>query len=935
MRRMIFILIFVFLISSFCFADENNCDDFIEIEYMNGIKELKLVDDYIYEKNDDLTSEERMNIAINNALECEEIVRAEKIYSINESGLPDGLVSSQDWRFEYTNLDKVWDDLDEIPYLKGQSNPIIVAVIDTGVKTDHPDLNLILSEGIDVADEDNVPTDYRSHGTHVTGIVGAKKEDTGDHVVGFAPDVQILPIKVYENNGVVNTFYLEKGIRYAIDHGADVITMSLSFPEYIVNIETLLEEAENKGIVVIAGVGNESNNWIDGEHYNERYIGQERRRAVLEYPAAFDTVLAVGAVAKSTTKDEIAIADYSSISGEYYGDQRNVDVVAPGSRILSTHYQDDTMAMNKSGTSMATPHVAGYVALLMGKYPQLTAAQIREVVRTTASDPDILIPDGYNRKDTIGYGLIDIQAGLNFSPLVDLAMENLIEFKYNPLVYNQEYHVSNDISNINISSTIMQGAMLKINGEETFSKDIYLKVGENILNIKAELNGVVRNYTYKIIRENFEDGLVKNINIAGDVVTSVSKLKEGEFQVVVENGVAQVDIEVVMVHSDSLITFDCQLNDYSQNGSKSVVLDEATTAVAFKIKESNGNETRYSLFIPHEKDLIRETEDLPLYTNEVIKEVIVEPSEVTIQLNAEIIALEYGLDADDFLRSYTFLASVKGTTKKDVIWSLNDETYAIIDQNGKVTTKEDVPSGMGLLIITVKATTVVGGVSDTATIYFVEENPLGSENFSAPYISGYSDGTFRPQNNISRAEIATIFTKILMLNLDNPGAQKFDDVNEDYWGYPYIQAVQRTGIFSGYFEDGKWYFRPDKAISRAELAQIFTNYWKYKNVEVDASKNHEIPDVSSSYWASDPIHRLYNTGIFTGYLNGAYRPEDDSLREQVVNMINKLIERPPLNSEVAKFNDVANDYQYYGDIEAASNFYFREVEEELPIDIDN
>ncbi|MBI9014119.1 MAG: S8 family serine peptidase [Clostridiales bacterium] len=929
MKKIIFLVGFMLLIVFTLGLDEDIINEGeISVELVDGTLELRQMEefltdaDYTFPYND----EELMNKAIEHAMLNDNIVSAEKVKKVEMVGIPDYIPTSQEWRYTYTNIDKIWDDLSSIPYLEGQLNPIIVAVIDTGINVDHEDINIILDKGIDVAEEDDDPTDYNSHGTHVAGIVGAKKTDSGDGVVGVAPGVKILPIKVYKDDGSTSSYYIAKGIHYAIEHNVDVITMSLTYNERSSQVAEALIKAEAEGIVVISATDNKSNHWIDGETYHQRYSGEGRRSIVMNYPAAEETVIAVGSVMKNPLNDELGISDFSDVGGVVNDIRREVDVVAPGSYISSSDYNNSDSARMKSGTSVATPHVAGYVVLLMAKYPQLTPSQIREVIRTTAYDPGIVIPDGYDRKDTIGYGLIDVQAGLNFSPILKMGMNGLSGFVYDPMSYNETFNVSNDVNYITINPELMFGTVLKINGEITNAKVINLNIGSNVVEVEVNLNNVIRKYTYTIIRESFTDPMIRNLIVSGPLAKALTKVNDEEFEAVVENNVNQIDVKFELLDSNSILSVDCSDYIYQSGDTISIILDDATSIIVFKVQTSDGAEKSYILRVPHRKD-VKDENTLPI--TPVVEESVevVLPSEVKIHLDQNFVAVLYGLSADELSKSYLFLATVTGTNKKDVIWSISDERYATVDKNGRVTSKDDVPNGTGSITVTVTATTVVGGVSASATVIFIEKTPLGNENFSAPYISGYSDGTFKPKKNLSRAEVATIFSKILNLDISSPGSQIFEDVNVDYWGYPYIQSMFQTKIFIGYFNGGNRFFNPDAPISRAEIAQVITNYWAYRKVEVDGTRNHDIPDVPSNHWAAIPINRLYNTEIFTGYLNSAYRPNDDILREQTVNMINKLIGRPDLPSEEPKFSDVPKDYSYYGDIEAASSFYYKKIEE--------
>jgi hypothetical protein len=297
---------------------------------------------------------------------------------------------------------------------------------------------------------------------------------------------------------------------------------------------------------------------------------------------------------------------------------------------------------------------------------------------------------------------------------------------------------------------------------------------------------------------------------------------------------------------------------------------------------------------------------------------------IGVTLDIDAITLDYGETADPEFTSYDFTETVTGTANTAVTWSLDDDTFVEVDENGVVRVKDEVPQGTGDITVELTVTTVVGGATDTATILFEEQTPLGAIEFFDPYISGYTDGTFKPKQSVTRAEVAAMFANILKLNLDFPGSQKFTDVSDEHWAYSHIQAMFRTGIFVGYVDgNGVRTFDPEAAISRAEIAQVFTNYWKYLDISVTGENTATIPDVPENHWASLAINRIYNTGIFTGFENGAFKPEDPTLREQIVSMINRLIDRPANEADTSKFTDITPSNEHFGDIEAASQSFLK------------
>lgn len=258
-------------------------------------------------------------------------------------------------------------------------NKVTVAVIDTGVDTNHPDLKNVLLPGYNAANPANQPI-ADAHGTHVTGIIAAEKGNgIGGH--GIASNVKILPIDVGDGTGdVVSEFSVAEGILYAVDNGAKVINMSLRWPYHTPVIEEAVKIAIEKGVVVVAAAGNDFS-----DHAN--------------FPASFEGVISVGAV---NSKSELAY--FSS-----YGP--SVDLVAPGEEVYSTvyDYEKKSSFVKFSGTSMASPVVAGVAALLLSKYPNLTPAQVEYVLEKTATD---LGKSGFDT--TYANGLVDPVKALSF-----------------------------------------------------------------------------------------------------------------------------------------------------------------------------------------------------------------------------------------------------------------------------------------------------------------------------------------------------------------------------------------------------------------------------------------------------------------------------------------------------------------------------------------
>lgn len=221
----------------------------------------------------------------------------------------------------------------------------VVAVIDTGCQLDHPNLKGQIIDGRNfTTDYDSDETNYadnNGHGTHVAGTIAASETTQG--VVGVAPASQLLVLKVLTGDGRGNYDWIIDAINYAREwEGTDgekvrVMSMSLGGPKDVPELHEAIKSAVDSGISVVCAAGNEG----DGLENTNEYA----------YPGAYNEVIQVGA------------ADFNRNIADFTNTNDEIDLVAPGVNILST-YTDGRYA-RLSGTSMATPHVSGALALLI------------------------------------------------------------------------------------------------------------------------------------------------------------------------------------------------------------------------------------------------------------------------------------------------------------------------------------------------------------------------------------------------------------------------------------------------------------------------------------------------------------------------------------------------------------------------------------------
>ncbi|TCP58233.1 thermitase [Tumebacillus sp. BK434] len=246
---------------------------------------------------------------------------------------------------------QAWD------YQKG-STAVKIAIVDTGVDLTHPDLSGKIIAGYNFVSGNTNANDDQGHGTHCAGIATASTNNSKNGA-GVDWNARIMPVKVLNSAGSGYTSDIIDGVYWAADHGANVISMSLGGGAFSSTFQTAINYAWSKGAVIVAAAGNNGN-------------------TAVQYPANYSNVLSVAATTSTDAK-----ASFST-----YGTW--VDIAAPGNAIYSTARGGGMTTM--SGTSMATPVVAGVAGLVWARYG--TSASPATIVNKINSTADKITGTG-------------------------------------------------------------------------------------------------------------------------------------------------------------------------------------------------------------------------------------------------------------------------------------------------------------------------------------------------------------------------------------------------------------------------------------------------------------------------------------------------------------------------------------------------------------
>lgn len=795
--------------------------------------------------------------------------------------------------------DRAWETANEQTLLT-------IAVIDTGVDQEHPDLKDNLVPGVNLVSPGELPQDDNGHGTSVAGVLAAVGNN-GVGTTGVLWKAKIMPIKALDQTGLGDERRLGEAILQAVDRGAKIVVLSVGLYRYSPYLRDIAAYAEQHGVLLVAASGN------DGLTYGSK--------AAVKYPAAYPTVLSVaGAAADGTPERRSNAGPENDIAAAW-----NVYTTA-----LGGGYKTEV------GTSVAAPQVAAAAALVWARYPDLQVHEVRERLLQTARD---IGPPG--RDNQSGTGLLQVDAALT------------AEVKPDP------YEPNNTRSQAKQLALTNQYAAVLNSGKDT---DWYR------LNVTHDAVLTIQIQGLPMKGEKQPDIRVTLRNDSGIIHTSVMGAEARPIEVQVKQGA--YDLSVAMVDPavasalPYLLTPDVRMapDAYESNdtpetaaplevnaevtgsfhrtgdldwyavtvksaGDLRITLNPSTIRIdpALLVRRSGGDEQRIddygdgaiertSIPVKPGRYLIRvrnaaSAEAIPVVGTYTLSVEFEQQHEDPNEPNNRMFTatpLAAGIDYagvfdtaedEDWFQLRLDAPSIVGLRLsgvpigRTVTMSVFDkrqqplfETATSLSE-GKLSSSREYPAGTYYIRLTsdrpfdrnlykfrADVEQLVAGFRDIAGHWaerqIVALNELSIINGTGPY-------RFEPNRGITRAEAAALTVRAFGVpaGVDTGRAAGYRDLKTTHWAYSAITQATAAGYMTG-MPDGT--FGADRLVTRAEIAVIIGRVLELKPLQSPVS----FTDVEADHWAAPMLARLKQEGLIDGYPGNAMRPDQTASRAE-------------------------------------------------------
>ncbi|WP_168121433.1 S8 family serine peptidase [Paenibacillus sp. HB172176] len=790
---------------------------------------------------------------------------------------------------------------------------LIIALVDTGVDLDHPDLKANLIPGINLLDESKTADDDNGHGTSVAGVIAAAGNN-GTGVSGIVWHAKLMPIKALDEWGDGTEKDLGEAIMYAVDHGAKIVELSVGLHRYSPYMLDIVQYAEDHGVLLVAASGN------DGLTLGDQ--------VAVKYPAAYPTVLAVGGARADNTPDP------RSNSGT------ELDLLAPWS-VYTTEVGGSYHA--EEGTSMSAPQVAAAAALILAQHPAYKPYQVRALLRQSAKDIGAPGVDS-----TSGYGILQIDKALAATLSKDAFEPNDSEAQ----------------AAVWPIQTEMNGELASLGDTDWFAVDAPY-AGKLTLQWKERLTEGQSAQKARIsLYEGSNLSAYKDVSLASDEITF--EVRKGRQLIKLQLAQSNQSPGLSYTISNSFVVApdSYEPNDRSDEaavlapGSQTVKGNFHQTAdrdwfeITFK-QEGRLQLTLSTDFVRIDPGLSvqRDGQPLMLYDDHGEGEaeqspfISITPGKYYIRVHNAISTQasptlgEYSLKLDfqpqladpnePNDKSYEAL-EIKPTTeyvgvfdkKEDKDWFqfrltgqsvvslaidgvpldvplrlqvFDKQMNALLDTDtgnaGNVHSKELVlPPDIYYVLLTapqmfqnqyyrlkLNEEGLVSGFRDIAQHWARKEIVSFADK---GFITGYSDQRFEPERSITRAEAAAVLVRAFVPMGGDMTArnQTFTDAGK-HWASDYIAKAAQKKWVQG-FPDGS--FHPDEPITRAEMAVMIS---RVKGLPEGLPMSKPFEDVELSKWYASALYAMKQDGKLNGSGNNLFFPENTASRAEFVSLL--------------------------------------------------
>jgi hypothetical protein len=811
----------------------------------------------------------------------------------------DELYSNQSY-LQQIHAPEAWD-------ITTENTSITIAIVDTGVDLEHPDLKANLVAGVNLITPTSLPQDDHGHGTSVAGVIAAIGNNQKG-VAGLVWKAKLMPIKAIEADGQGNEDKLGQGILYAVDHGAKIVVLSVGLHRYSPFLKEVSEYAEKKGVLLISAVGNEGK--------------------AVKYPAAYPTVLAVGGV--GTDKKVMLESNYGP----------EVDIVAPW-KVYTTALGGDYEF--KQGTSMGAPQVAGAAALVWSQHPNLKPFEIRNLLMQSAEDIEDKGWDPY-----AGYGLLRIDQALTVPykadmyepndqsgtarrlPLDTMVIGNLNKGTDQDWFYmDPPYRGSVELTFQFEGASGAEGVVITHYSSNQDKGTVYTsaekqKIVIPVTSARSRLQikftnpktATVGSYqltsAFSIYRDDFEDNdrQYKAYSVAAEQPALTGTFHQVNDQdwfsvLITSSGTLSASVFPDTVRMDVAVML-------QKSGEKPILVDRFAEGVEETIDNYEVTPGRYYLLVSN----VISDEAFPVNGEYELKvdfsPKLTDPNEPNDKYFAATnmsLSTDYkGLidptaDLDWFSFTLTQDSAVQMRVRDIpdnaiMLMTLLDQKQTQIQVNlnslgeTRLLLKRVLPKGtyyikLGanrasqdmLYRLDVSAVSLIAGFEDIRG-HWAQKNIVSLVNRSI--VNGFGDYTFRPNRTITRSEAIALIAQAFKLK--ETRSVSFKDLSSEHWAYNYIRQGVDAGIIAGY-EDST--FRPNQAISRAEMAVMIAKALKMKGTY----GNTPFSDMNQNNWAAPYIREMKSKGYISGYADGTFLPAGKATRAEYVTILIGALDR--------------------------------------------